>query len=222
MFLLFFCTFTACLWHEIWRGNAGPVTCLASGGSTAFLSASFCHRWSNPIFIIQVTTVRQCHRLCLLGSGVISPSAIPTTSALAPQTVIPISPRTSLTPLVCTTFPPLVKRVSDSSRYIPVPSYTSWNSAGVLAAAEANVPVVMTEFNTCSCGGSPTISPTVNTLSSMLFLPRFTHQSTAIVCRNSLGCGRRLVVRCYQPNRSLPPHPRKWCHIQPIRPPILR
>ncbi|EIM92835.1 uncharacterized protein STEHIDRAFT_136561 [Stereum hirsutum FP-91666 SS1] len=41
-----------------------------------------------------------------------------------------------------------------------VPSYTSWNSAGVLAAAEANVPVVMTEFNTCSCGGSPTISPT--------------------------------------------------------------
>ncbi|EIM89642.1 uncharacterized protein STEHIDRAFT_166010 [Stereum hirsutum FP-91666 SS1] len=41
-----------------------------------------------------------------------------------------------------------------------VPSYTSWNSDGVLAAAEANVPILMTEFNTCSCGGSPTISPT--------------------------------------------------------------
>lgn len=63
---------------------------------------------------------------------------------------------------MCDPFFDLTTQTFNTSRHITVPSYTSWNSAGVLAAAEANVPVVMTEFNTCSCGGSPTISPTVS------------------------------------------------------------
>ncbi|KAI6119665.1 hypothetical protein EV401DRAFT_1861206 [Pisolithus croceorrhizus] len=35
-----------------------------------------------------------------------------------------------------------------------IPSYAQWQNAGVAMAHEANIPVLMTEYNTVSCGGS--------------------------------------------------------------------
>ncbi|THH08056.1 hypothetical protein EW146_g9112 [Bondarzewia mesenterica] len=41
-----------------------------------------------------------------------------------------------------------------------IPKYVNWNADGVTIAQQQGVPVLVTEYNTVSCGGSPTISPT--------------------------------------------------------------
>lgn len=42
-----------------------------------------------------------------------------------------------------------------------VGSYLDTYSDGIKAAGKTNVPVLMTEYNSCSCGGDPSVAPTV-------------------------------------------------------------
>jgi hypothetical protein len=48
------------------------------------------------------------------------------------------------------------------SQHAQVVSLATWQSAGVLGALQANKQVMMSEFNTASCGGIPGWCPYMN------------------------------------------------------------
>lgn len=85
----------------------------------------------------------------------------PTSTASVPPPPTPTSPTISPTRPVSNI---LIRYLYVSTTYIspyPAVSYSGFQSAGVASATAANIPVIMSEANSCACGGCPLISPTV-------------------------------------------------------------
>lgn len=51
-----------------------------------------------------------------------------------------------------------------------VEPFLQWNDDGIEMAKSRGVPILLTEYNTASCGGDPTVAPTVSFLRSQVVL----------------------------------------------------
>ena len=49
-----------------------------------------------------------------------------------------------------------------------VESFLSWNDDGIIMAKEQGIPMLLTEYNSASCGGDPTVAPTVRFFTKMM------------------------------------------------------
>lgn len=67
---------------------------------------------------------------------------------------------------------------------VQVAPYTQWNQKGVNLAKEQGTPVLVTEYNSISCGGS-NISDTVCESTQILHLIMLTF---ILVCSSNVGC----------------------------------
>lgn len=107
-----------------------------------------------------------------------------------------------------------------ASRY-PAVSYSGFQSAGVASATAAGIPVIMSEANSCACGGCPLISPTVSVSRSMhlLHLPDLT--LIYLVRCDALGNRRVPRISRQQLLRCLHPHSGIRRYLQHLRPSSL-